>query len=246
MYLLFEDVSGNVQWYFGWWGFSTTATLEKGWQWRWTNLDISSYANDALLNQVNGGASSVLSPPFSVGIAPSSGGGGAETVSDPTFAVKVFAVETHNGGANYTFFDQTFNDTSQTNGMLFGPSYLLNSRLILDTLEVTGFGLTGIPNATAVDFTQGCISNGLTNDAHPYAFYVNGTSLAAISGLGDLLFLSTQPDSPFPYKRLGSLSPANSTQILLYHQLNNSAFIEDMYDTTDGVWTSSNFTISTS
>ena len=92
--------------------------MEEGWQWRWTNLDISSYANDDLLSQANGGASSVLSPPFSVGVAPSSGGADGGTNSEPTYAVKVFAVETHDGGANYTFFDQTFNDTSQTNGTL--------------------------------------------------------------------------------------------------------------------------------
>ncbi|MCJ1479151.1 hypothetical protein MMC13_007835 [Lambiella insularis] len=222
MYLLFEDTSGTLQWYFGWWGFFKTTNSQNAWQWQWTNLDIEQYG----VSQFEQLASSTLTPPFSSSIAPSSGS--ASGKSDSAYAIKVLSAATSNAGANYTYFDQTFNDTSGTDATV-------------------GFQFPGLEgNVSAVDFTQGCVTNGSTSDARVYGFWVNGTTLSSITSFGNDVYPTTSPSSQFPYTRLASTSPGNGTEILLYHQINDTAFAEDVYDTSGGVWSSSSFTISTS
>ena len=71
----------------------------------------------------------------------------------------------------------------------------------------------------------------LSND-----FFVNGTSLAPIAREDTSLL--KMPQSSFPYKRLAGLSTAGGNNLLVYHQVNGSAFAEEMWDQTVGGWTS--------
>ena len=54
----------------------------------------------------------------------------------------------------------------------------------------------------------------------------------------------TWPASPFPFARLASTAPTNSSVFYLYHQINDVVFAEDTYDATSGSWTATNFSIS--
>ena len=51
------------------------------------------------------------------------------------------------------------------------------------------------------------------------------------------------PPSPFPSTRLATTTPQNSTAFYLYHQINGTTLVEDVWDITPGVWTSSTFFI---
>ena len=91
---------------------------------------------------------------------------------------------------------------------------------------------------TDVDATTGCITGGIyTAD---YGFLVNGSSLVGYGFINPL----GSPNSPFPFIRLASSTPINSSLIFIYHQINESVFAEDMYDTSIGYWVSANITVS--
>ena len=51
------------------------------------------------------------------------------------------------------------------------------------------------------------------------------------------------PRSQFPFNRLASALVSNSTEVYLYHQLDDSVFAEDYWDGTSQFWRSSNITI---
>ena len=54
------------------------------------------------------------------------------------------------------------------------------------------------------------------------------------------------PSSPFPFPKLASAgSLVDEIAFSVFHQLNNTAFIEDEYNVTSGLWTSTVFTIET-
>ncbi|KAL8740943.1 MAG: hypothetical protein Q9190_006404 [Brigantiaea leucoxantha] len=77
-----------------------------------------------------------------------------------------------------------------------------------------------------------------------YAFWVNGSSLmdayvTSDSGTGVVGGIT----SPFPYARLGGIAQWNETVLYLYHQINDTTFVEDQFDETTGIWTSTNVTI---
>ena len=76
-----------------------------------------------------------------------------------------------------------------------------------------------------------------------HGFWVNKGKLTALSGT-TLTPLSSMPDSQFPFSRLAGISPANSTRLLVYHQLNASTFVEDEWDSSVGGWVSRHLTIS--
>jgi hypothetical protein len=74
-----------------------------------------------------------------------------------------------------------------------------------------------------------------------FGFWVNGTTLNAYTT--ENIVLSASPPSPFPFARLAIVG--RSTSVFLYHELNSTTFVEDVYNTDGGFWTSSNFSIET-
>ena len=55
--------------------------------------------------------------------------------------------------------------------------------------------------------------------------------------------ITTHPDAPFPYTRLGFLNPMNSSSSYFYHQINATTVGEEMYDAASGLWSSQNITV---
>ena len=90
-----------------------------------------------------------------------------------------------------------------------------------------------------IDATMGYITSGGAYDAD-YGFFVNGSSLVGYGFLNPL----ESPISPFPFVRLASSTPTNSSVFFLYHQMNEAVLAEDMYDTSIGHWISTNVTVS--
>ncbi|KAL9607473.1 MAG: hypothetical protein Q9167_007620 [Letrouitia subvulpina] len=66
-----------------------------------------------------------------------------------------------------------------------------------------------------------------------YNYWVDGASLRPASRVV----------SPFPFPQLGGFAPFNGTILYFYHQVNDTAFAEDQWDETTGIWTSTNITI---
>ena len=77
-----------------------------------------------------------------------------------------------------------------------------------------------------------------------FGFWVNGTSLAAYTTKN--IGLSTMPKSPFPFSRLAGTTVGNSTDVYLYHQINESSIAEDVYNTDGGFFTTTYMNISVS
>lgn len=75
-------------------------------------------------------------------------------------------------------------------------------------------------------------------EEYSYGLWVNDTGLVNFNSTSLPRLVS-----PFPFARLGGFSPSNSSSFYLYHQLNESAFAEDQWDVTEGIWQSKNFTI---
>ncbi|MCJ1433832.1 hypothetical protein MMC27_003197 [Xylographa pallens] len=99
------------------------------------------------------------------------------------------------------------------------------------------------------DISQVTIFN--NSDPVPYfdTIYVNGTTLRLFptntpGGVSELIPPLIHPPSIFPFARLGSTTELNSTAVYLYHQLNDTAFAEDKYDTVGSFWTSSTIGLS--
>lgn len=86
-----------------------------------------------------------------------------------------------------------------------------------------------------VNIAQVFVNNSSSKTYTLFAFWVNGTSLAAYTT--DNIALSTQPRSPFPFTRLAGTIASNSSNIYLYHQINGSAIAEDVYNTDGGFFT---------
>ncbi|KAL8786987.1 MAG: hypothetical protein Q9195_007965 [Heterodermia aff. obscurata] len=106
---------------------------------------------------------------------------------------------------------------------------------------------------TQIDIWQGNIldsiqySNNLVlGSDYRYGFWVNGTTLVQLGDRGNSNFFTVPslPRSPFPFARMAGLSDTNSSSMFIYHQLNASAFVEELWDGSEGVWTSNTITIS--
>ena len=77
-----------------------------------------------------------------------------------------------------------------------------------------------------------------------YAYWVNGTRLDIFGAFG-ASESETVPQYEFPYKRITSVTPTNSTLLYVYHQVNESAIGEHVFDQSTGHWLSSNIGIAT-
>lgn len=86
-------------------------------------------------------------------------------------------------------------------------------------------------------------STATAGSAQDYGFWVDQGKLTGFSDLG-FGSLPIMPGSPFPFSRLAGMSPANSTSLFVYHQLDASTFIEDEWDASVGGWVPRHITIS--
>lgn len=95
-----------------------------------------------------------------------------------------------------------------------------------------------------VDIAQVFVNNPASTSYTLFGFWVNGTELAAYTTKN--IGLSTQPQSPFPYSRLaGAVGGNGSSSVLLYHQVNETGWAEDVYNLEGGFFTSSYFLVAT-
>ncbi len=95
-----------------------------------------------------------------------------------------------------------------------------------------------------VNIAQVLVNNQNSDSYTLFGFWVNGTDLAAYTTKN--IGLSTQPQSPFPYRRLTGTTVGNGSEIFLYHQINQTSIAEDMYNLDGGFFTTSYFDVSTS
>ena len=141
----------------------------------------------------------------------------------------------------------------------FGPSAIIPGVYIWSPFyNVTTTGWTdGIwPDSDRISYVPGHVDHEdfdisqltVFNDSKstPYfsTFYFNRTTLRLFptdlpGGLSEIVPPVIRPPSLFPFARLGSTTLLNSTVVYLYHQLNETAFAEDKYDTVGSFWTSS-------
>ena len=82
-------------------------------------------------------------------------------------------------------------------------------------------------------------SDSTSNSSFGHIFWVNGTSLS--SGYTDIIPTTT----PFPYKRLAGIGGRNSKWCSVYHQMNATTLMEDIWHVDNGVWTSTAITVET-
>ena len=77
----------------------------------------------------------------------------------------------------------------------------------------------------------------------PYGMVVNGTELVMFRTefAGPL----DGPSTSFPYTRLATATPVNSTVFKLYHQINNTVLAEETFDVEVGFWDTAYITIET-
>ena len=96
------------------------------------------------------------------------------------------------------------------------------------------------------DIIMPIVSRGLEYESCPYIAWVNGTKLMVASVCGGSAYLHPQGlESSFPYTRLATATPFNSTLVMFYHQINATVFVEDTWDVLNGVWMSEIITIQT-
>ncbi|MCJ1313583.1 hypothetical protein MMC25_007262 [Agyrium rufum] len=88
------------------------------------------------------------------------------------------------------------------------------------------------------------ISEGNDTQAMSVYFWVSGTSLTEVTPFGAPLPLPPLHSS-FPFKRLAASSYDISGNMFVYHQINASAFAEEVLNFERGGWTSANVTVST-
>ena len=95
-----------------------------------------------------------------------------------------------------------------------------------------------------VNIAQVFVNNQKSDSYTLFGFWVNGTELAAYTTKN--IGLSTQPQSPFPYSRLAGTTVGAGSDIYLYHQINQTAIAEDMYNFDGGFFTTNYFDVATS
>ena len=99
------------------------------------------------------------------------------------------------------------------------------------------------------DICQVTVFNDSNSIPYFYTIYINGTTLRLFSGgtpdgVEESVPPVIRPPSMFPFTHFASTILSNSTVVYLYHQLNNTAFAEDKYDTVGSFWTSSTIGLS--
>ncbi len=94
-----------------------------------------------------------------------------------------------------------------------------------------------------VDIAQVFVNNGDPNSYTLFGFWVNGTDLAAYTTKN--IGLSGQPQSPWPHSRLAGTTVSGGSEIFLYHQINQTAMAEDMYNLDGGFFSTTYFDVST-
>lgn len=95
-----------------------------------------------------------------------------------------------------------------------------------------------------VNIAQVFINTGSASSYTLFGFWVNGTSLAAYTTKN--IGLSTMPKSAFPFSRLAGTTVGNSSDVYLYHQINESSIAEDVYNTDGGFFTTTYMSIEVS
>ena len=74
-------------------------------------------------------------------------------------------------------------------------------------------------------------------------FWFNDATLALTGSLNGSGVPPTA--SPFPYTRLATSLVENSLDFYLYHQINQTTFVEDWYDSLVGYFTTTYFSVGT-
>ena len=91
----------------------------------------------------------------------------------------------------------------------------------------------------------------ITSDISPvnhdggYYLWVNHTVLSFFY-IRDDSPIDSSPTSPFPFARPAAATVVDSTTFYLYHQINGSVLVEDIWDMATVSWSSSNISIRTS
>ncbi|CAF9911040.1 hypothetical protein IMSHALPRED_009905 [Imshaugia aleurites] len=94
-----------------------------------------------------------------------------------------------------------------------------------------------------VDIAQVFVNDATSLSYTLFGFWVNGSELAAYTTKN--IGLSTQPKSSFPYSRLAGTVGGNGSEVLLYHQINGTAWAQDAYNLDGGFFTTSYFEVAT-
>lgn len=95
------------------------------------------------------------------------------------------------------------------------------------------FSLTPNPDLLSLTASASAGSDGFGF----YNLWVNGTSLSSD------IALYTIPTTPYPYKRLAGIGGTKSTWFSVYHQMNATTLMEDIWHVDLGVWTSTAITV---
>ena len=134
------------------------------------------------------------------------------------------------------------------------------SLTLQDAYPATATGASPLPSSTVepsqrsatynesligdVNIAQVFINTGSASSYTLFGFWVNGTSLAAYTTKN--IALSTMPKSPFPFSRLAGTTVGNSSDVYLYHQINETFIAEDVYNTDGGFFTTTYMNIAVS
>ena len=78
-----------------------------------------------------------------------------------------------------------------------------------------------------------------------HVFFVDQGQLSELQETPPSPEKHSAPTSQFPYSRIAATTPANSTVIYIYHQINATTIAEDILDESLGTWTSFDISIAT-
>ncbi|KAL9066904.1 MAG: hypothetical protein Q9161_007236 [Pseudevernia consocians] len=172
-------------------------------------------------------------------------------------------VLTSNGSVYYDLYFSFFNNSAWTPPELqtllvpaLPPSEQITyptSLTLANAYSATATSLPSTPSLQSasynesligdVDIAQVFVNNPTSLSYTLFGFWVNGSDLAAYTTKN--IGLSTQPKSSFPYSRLAGAVGGNGTDVLLYHQVNQTAWAEDVYNLDGGFFTTSFFQVET-
>lgn len=114
-----------------------------------------------------------------------------------------------------------------------------------ETAEADNADLFGIPSDVDIVLANIYNTTGVViQRTGPYGMVVNNSRLSTFRT--ELGGPRTGPQTEFPYARLATTTPINSTTFYLYHQMNGTHIAEEAYDFTVGAWTTVYVEIATS
>ena len=88
------------------------------------------------------------------------------------------------------------------------------------------------------DFVFGTVYTHQDDQIEPYGIWINGSEINYFySGSGGPS--GSVVDAKFPFTRLATTTPANSTSFYMYHQLDGKVLAEEMWDMVSGSWSAS-------